>query len=273
MAHVGLLACFAGLLASAAAPHFSSALTLRSGTGISQQNSLRTNLSASGQDLLRTLTAPTADDKTEECLTLINKLRNENLNGMLKTVTKAEDKEVTASLKTNQIEQQTDNTASTIAVKLAGDNVDTCDSGGDADATTYPGLVIPFAPNTEFNCNALIQETYTAGLDHLKQSSFEPSTGAYDVDKAPFNNVDASNVAFLLSEKSTKVSCAATKGCNGGHNVLFCYFIEPLQKGDKPFTPELYSALWGLETGAASISVPSVATVIFVFALIMRTSA
>ncbi|CDJ43256.1 hypothetical protein ETH_00008695 [Eimeria tenella] len=134
----------------------------------------------------------------------------------------------------------------------------------------YPGLVIPFAHDEDFDCNALIQATYTAGLDHLKQSNFEPSTGTYNAENAPFDNVAASNVAFLLSAKSTKVSCAATKDCKAGHDVLSCYFIDPLQTGDKPFTTELYNALWGLETGAAFISVPSAATVLLVLALVIR---
>ncbi|CDJ63602.1 SAG family member [Eimeria necatrix] len=271
MAHVGLLACCAGLLASAAAPHFSSALSLRSGTAAPQQNSLSTNLFAFSQDLLRSTTPPQADEKTEDCLEIINKLRKENLKDLLGTLTKAGDEEVTASLKENEIQDPEEPTAASIAAKLAGSDVQTCESGKSANATTYPGLVIPFAYDTEFNCNTLIQETYTAGLNHLKQSNFDPSTGTYNLENAPFNNVDASNVAFLLSEKSKKVSCAATKDCKAGHDVLFCYFIEPLQEGEKPFTPELYNALWGLETDTAFISVPSVATVLLVSALIIWT--
>ncbi|CDJ63601.1 SAG family member [Eimeria necatrix] len=270
MTHVGLLACYAGLLASATAPQLSSALSLRSGTEMSQQNGLRTNLLASDEDLPQTPTPPQADDKTGDCLEIINKLRKENLKDLLGTLTKADDTEVTQSLKKIEIEQPENPTAATIAVTLAGDNVETCNSGINANAETYPGLVIPFTHETEFDCSAFIQATYTAGLDHLKQSNFDPSTETYDVENAPFDNVDASNVAFLLSAKSTKVSCAATNNCSAGHDVLFCYFIEPLQKGEKPFTPELYNALWGLETGAASISVPSVPTVLFVLALIIR---
>lgn len=34
----------------------------------------------------------------------------------------------------------------------------------------YPGLAIPFAHSTNFECSALIQGTYTAGLSQLKQS-------------------------------------------------------------------------------------------------------
>ncbi|CDJ43261.1 SAG family member [Eimeria tenella] len=268
MTHVGLLACYAGLLASAAAP-FLSALSLRSSTATSVKNSLRTNLLASGQD--SPVTAPAGENKTEDCLATINRLRSENLKGLLGTLNKAEDKEVTASLKTIQIQEDTDATAVTIAVKLAGEDVHTCASGKDANAKKYPGLVIPFAHGDNFECNALIQATYAAGLDHLKQSSFDSSTGIYDTTKDPFDKVEASNVAFLLSAKSTKVSCAATKDCNAGHNVLFCYFISPLQKGQKPFTTELYNALWGLEAGAASVSVPSAATVLLVLALIVRT--
>ncbi|CDJ70085.1 SAG family member [Eimeria necatrix] len=270
MTHVGLLACYAGLLASAAAPHFSSALTLRSGTATSQQNSLRTNLFASGQVSLRTDTA--AEEVTPECLDIINNLRSENLKDLLETLSSAKEKEVTESLKAIQIVEPADPTAVKIAVTLAG-NSDTCDSGESADAKKYPGLVIPFAHDTEFKCKTLIQATYTAGLDQLKQSNFDPSTGKYDPTKAPFNNVNASNVAFLLSAKSKKVSCAVTNNCSEGYNVLFCYFIEPLRTGDQPFTTELYNALWGLETGAASISVPSVATILLVLALMTRTYA
>ncbi|CDJ63603.1 SAG family member [Eimeria necatrix] len=268
MTHAGLLAWYAGLLASAAAPHFSLAVSLRSGTAASHQNSLRTNLFAFSQD---SPTAPAADEKTGDCLAIINKLRSENLKNLLGTLTEANDGEVTASLTTIDVTGADGLTAKKIASKLAGENVETCDLGENANAKTYPGLVIPFAPSTQVDCNALIQATYTAGLDHLKQSNFDPSTGTYDATKAPFDKVDASNVAFLLSAKSTKVSCAATNNCSAGHNVLFCYFIEPLQTGEKPFTTELYNALWGLETGSASISVPSVATVLLVLALIIRT--
>ncbi|CDJ43263.1 SAG family member [Eimeria tenella] len=271
MTHIGLLGCCAGLLASAAAPHISLALSLRSGIATSQQNSLHANLFASGQDLLRTTATPTAAEKTDDCLEIINKLRKENLKDLLETLTKAEGSDVIASLKKLQIENPDQLSAAKIAEKLAGSDNQNCESGKSANAKTYPGLVIPFPHDENFNCNALIQATYTAGLDHLKQSNFEPSTGTYDVDRAPFNNLDASNVAFLLSAKGTKVSCAATEDCEEGHDILFCYFIEPLRNGEKPFTTELYNALWGLEAGAASISVPSVATVLLVLALSIRT--
>ncbi|CDJ70087.1 SAG family member [Eimeria necatrix] len=253
---------------TAVAPDFSSALSLRSGTGTSQQNGLSSNLFTSERVSVRT--EPAADEITKDCLDIINKLRKENLKGLLGTLTKADDTEVTAILKTIEVDSPANLTAAKIAEMLAGNDIESCESGKSANAKTHPGFVIPFAHDTEFKCNALIQATYTAGLDHLKQSNFEPSTGAYDVENAPFNNVDASNVAFLLSAKSSKVSCAATNNCNAGHNVLFCYFIEPLRKGDKSFTTELYNALWGLETGAAFTSVPTVATVLFVLALIIR---
>ncbi|CDJ43255.1 SAG family member [Eimeria tenella] len=266
MTHLRLLACYAGLLASAAAPHFSLALSLRSGTGTSQQNSLRTNLFASGQVALRA--EPSASDVTEDCLDIINKLRSENLRDLLRTLAKAEENEVTESLKKIGKTQPEGLTAVKIAVALAGEDVGTCNSGENANAKTYPGLVIPFPHSTDFDCDALVQATYTAGLNYLKKSNFEPSKGTYDVENAP--NLDASNAAFLLSAKSTKVSCAATNNCSGGHDVLFCYFIDPLRKGDKPFTTELYNALWGLETGAAFTSAPRVATVLLVLALITR---
>ncbi|CDJ70083.1 SAG family member [Eimeria necatrix] len=271
MTHVGLLACYAGLLASAAAPSFSSALSLRFGTAISEQNGLRTNLFATGQESLRTTTPPQAEEKTNDCLAVINKLRSESLKDLLGTLTRPHEDEVIASLEELGIPDPEELNAAKIAEKLAGDDVQNCESGKSANAKTYPGLVTPFAHSMDFNCNTLIQKTYTDGLNHLKESNFEPSTGTYDVENAPFNNVDASNVAFLLSSKSTKVSCAATQDCADGHDVLFCYFIDPLQKGDKPFTPELYNALWGLETGAASISVPSVATVLLLLALSIRS--
>ncbi|CDJ43259.1 SAG family member [Eimeria tenella] len=271
MTHIGLLACFGGLLASATAPHITLALSLRSGTAASQQSSLRTNLFASGQDLQGTTTAPTGADKTEECLDIINKLRDENLKDLLGTLTKAKENDVTASLKEIGIEDPAEPTTAKIAEKLAGNDVQSCESGKSANAKTYPGLVIPFAHDRDFDCKALIQATYTAGLDHLKQLNFEPSTGTYNAEKAPFDNIDASNVAFLLSAKSKTVSCAATENCEGGHDVLFCYFMEPLQKGQKPFTTELYNALWGLETGTASISVPNAFTALSVLALMIRT--
>ncbi|CDJ43264.1 SAG family member (sag21) [Eimeria tenella] len=268
MTPVGLLACYAGFLASAAAPQFSSALSIRSGTATSQQNSLLTNLFTSDDDPAPT--PPATEEKTDGCLNIINKLRQENLKDLLGTLTKANDTDVRASLKTINIEDAENLTAAKIAQTLAGSDVQKCELGEKANAGKYPGLVIPFPHSTEFDCDALIQATYTAGLDHLKQSNFEPSTGIYDVAKAPFDNINASNVAFLLSAKSTKVSCGATKDCNAGHGVLFCYFIDPLQKGEKPFTTELYNALWGLEAGAASISLPSVATVLLVLASMIQ---
>lgn len=65
-------------LTSAAAPRFSLAHSLRSGTATSQSYSLSTNLFASGQGLLLTKAAPTATEKTtgellvwrSECATL-----------------------------------------------------------------------------------------------------------------------------------------------------------------------------------------------------------
>ncbi|CDJ43265.1 SAG family member (sag20) [Eimeria tenella] len=270
MTPVALLTCYAGLLASAAAPHFSSALSLRSGTATSQQNSLHTNSLVPSEDSAQAATPPTAEEKTDDCLTTINKLRSENLKSLLGTLTEAVESEVTESLKKIGKTEPQNPTAKTIAVKLAGNDIQSCESGESAKATTYPGLVIPFPHSTNFDCNALIQATYTAGLDHLKQSKFEPSTGTYDAAQAPFDNINAGNVAFLLSAESTKVSCAATNNCKAGYNVLFCYFIDPLQKGQKPFTTELYNALWGLEAGAAFISAPSVATVLLVLAVMIR---
>ncbi|CDJ62190.1 SAG family member [Eimeria necatrix] len=203
------------------------------------------------------------------CLTIINTLRTENVRGLLKTLTEAGNSKVTESLKKIQLGGLDSPTAQTIAAELEGTKAASCNLGESASAKKYPGLVIPFAHDADFDCAALIQETYTAGLSPLKQSNFDPSSGTYDNTQAPFDNVAASNVAFILSAKSTKVSCAATKDCEAGHDVLFCYFIEPLQAGDKPFTAELYNALWGLETGAASISAPSVVTALSPAAVII----
>ncbi|CDJ62191.1 SAG family member [Eimeria necatrix] len=266
MTRVGLIACYAGVLASVATPKLSSALSLRSATESSQE-------SRDGFALFISIeqTAPKADDKTDECLTIINTMRTGAVKGLLEALTKAQDNEVTESLKKLKKEGEENTTAKTIAAKLAGTDATTCDSAASANAETYPGLVIPFAYDTKFDCNALIEETYTAGLSHLKESRFDPSTGKYDINEVPFNNVAASNVAFLMSSKSTKVSCAATKDCTGGHNILFCYFVEPLQNGEAPFTTELYNALWETETGAASISVPSAATGLLSLALILLT--
>ncbi|CDJ62187.1 SAG family member [Eimeria necatrix] len=266
MARVGLLTCYAGLMASVAAPNFSLALSLRSAAGIFQENRLSSTLYVSTEK-----TPPTAEDKTNECLTIINTLRTENFNGLLTALATADDGEVTASLDKIQKKTLESPTAKKIAEALAGDDATTCDLAASANAETYPGLVIPFAYNTTFDCKALIRATYEAGLSHLRESSFDPSTDTYNVTLAPFNNVAASNTAFLLSSKSAKVSCAATKNCEAGQNVLFCYFIDPLQTGDAPFTTEVYNALWGVGKGAASILVPSVSTALLSLALTILT--
>lgn len=62
MSRLGLLACYAGLLASATTPHLSSALSFRAATEDSQKNSLSTKLVVSSQETPQA--APTANDKT-----------------------------------------------------------------------------------------------------------------------------------------------------------------------------------------------------------------
>lgn len=69
-----------------------------------------------------------------DCLAIINKLRSENLKDLLGTLAKAEDTEVTESLKAIKIEEPASPTAPKIAVTLAGSNVDTCESGEGANA-------------------------------------------------------------------------------------------------------------------------------------------
>lgn len=62
MSRVGLLACYAGLLASATTPHLSSTLSLRAAAEDSQKSSLSTKLFVSSQETPQA--APTANDKT-----------------------------------------------------------------------------------------------------------------------------------------------------------------------------------------------------------------
>ncbi|CDJ62189.1 SAG family member [Eimeria necatrix] len=146
------------------------------------------------------------------CVSIINVLRKENLRDLLKPLTKADDSELTVSLEEIQVDEADNLTAQTIAVKLAGAEAATCNLRETAGTEKYTGVVIPSAHNTDFDCNALIQATYTAGLPHLEESNFDPTTSKYVIE-APFNNVAVSTVAFLLSAKSAKVSCAATKDC------------------------------------------------------------
>lgn len=72
-------------------------------------------------------------------------------------------------------------------------------------------------------------------LPSSHREKFIAAKGTYNVTKAPFNNVAASNVAFMMSDKSSKMSCAATTNCEAGYNVLYCHFIESLKTGDSTF--------------------------------------
>lgn len=40
----------------------------------------------------------------------------------------------------------------------------------DVACSQYPGLVIPFDHSTEFDCEALINDSFYAGLSHLEES-------------------------------------------------------------------------------------------------------
>ncbi|CDJ37173.1 SAG family member [Eimeria tenella] len=274
MTYVGLFACYAGMLASVVIPNCSLALSLCSTTEVSQDSRLGSTLFVSVQQ-----TPPTADDKTDECLTIINDMRTQTAKGLLEALTKAQDGEVTESLKSIKKEEVQGATAKTIAAKLGGTDAATCEFAASANAQTvwlqYPGLVIPFAYGTKLDCISLIQTTYRDGRDYLENRfrsagpTLTHQQAKYNFTEAPFNNVAASNVAFLMSSKSKKVSCAATENCTGGHNILFCYFIDPLQTGDAPFITEVYNALWGVGKGAVSISVPSVSTALLSLALII----
>ena len=71
-----------------------------------------------------------------DCLTTINKLRSENLKSLLGTLTEAVESEVTESLKKIGKTEPQNPTAKTIAVKLAGNDIQSCESGESAKATT-----------------------------------------------------------------------------------------------------------------------------------------
>ena len=70
-----------------------------------------------------------------DCLAIINKLRSENLKDLLGTLTEAGDEEATESLKKIEIKDPAESTAAKIAVKLAGTDVQKCESGKGANAT------------------------------------------------------------------------------------------------------------------------------------------
>ncbi|CDJ62182.1 SAG family member [Eimeria necatrix] len=159
-------------------------------------------------------------------------------------------------------------TALEIAKELAGTSADKCEAGATANAKTYTGLVIPFEYSTTFDCGSLIQGHFAAGLSHIQESNFDPATGTYDTSSAPFDNLSASNVANIMWSKSKTASCAVTKNCQAGHNVLYCRFVESITSKDKPFTTELYEALLQRQAGSSSIELTSIATAFFCVAFL-----
>ncbi|CDJ37172.1 SAG family member [Eimeria tenella] len=282
MSRLGLLACCGGLLALTALGDSSQAVTSQYAV-VNPHNSSLIARSLFGQ----ATGAPKAQDKTDECLPVVNALRTEGLNYFLPTVIKAGNAEVFESLGEKTIEELLNgedasqystsggegkedvNVTLAIAAKLAGASAQTCDLGEAANAKKYRGVVVPFAASSSFDCGTLIEASFTAGLRHLQMEKFIAAKGTYNVTKAPFNNVAASNVAFMMSDKSSKMSCAATTNCEAGYNVLYCHFIESLKTGDSTFPVELYKALLKRQEGTAWTADPGFITIIFSSALLL----
>ncbi|CDJ62193.1 SAG family member [Eimeria necatrix] len=263
MSRLSQLACYAGLIAGATAPNFSAAVSIWSATVNPHGKSLDIGLPSFAD----AGTAPAADDKTDECLPVLNKLRVEGLNNLLSELAKAEENDVTSSLQPSK--KLGDKTKVTeIAVELAGEDKN-C-AATNAAASPYSGLVITFDYSTAFDCEALINESFTAGLSHLQQANYDASDEAAKMGKAPLDNLAAKNLARMVSTKAKKVACAATTDCEQGKNVLFCYFIEPLEEDEtKPIEADVYEALLERQRGSAWITVPGITAALFSLALIL----
>ncbi|CDJ62196.1 SAG family member [Eimeria necatrix] len=262
MSRIRLLACYAGLLAGTAAPNFSAAVPIRSAVISPHHGSLDTKQPSFAQDA----TPPTAKDQTEACLLVLNSLRAKGLNGLLNELTKANEDEVRESLqpagksgnKTSVIE---------IAQELAGTDKSTCDATT-ANKSPYSGLVITFDHSAEFDCESLINESFTTGLNHLQEQNYDASADTTKLGEAPWDNLAAKNLAAIVSTKAEKVSCAATTDCEAGSNVLFCYFIQPLALDEvQPIKAEVYEALLRRQQGSACIPLPGITAALFTLAL------
>ncbi|CDJ37170.1 SAG family member (sag16) [Eimeria tenella] len=268
MLRPGLLACYIGLLAGAATASFSGAIITRS----ANTNPHYDIVDAETAFVQNATTPIVAEDATTACLPTMNMLRVLNLRDQAldalqpETGGASEDEE-----REEQGEHTKSKTTAEIAKELAGTKAETCEKGATADAKTHTGLVIPFEYSTVFDCGSLIQGHFAAGLSHMQESNFDPATGAYDTGKAPFDNLSASNVANIMWSKSTKASCAVTKNCQAGHNVLYCRLVEPITSQDKPFTTELYEALLQRQAGSSSIALTSIATTFFCAAWLLST--
>ncbi|CDJ62192.1 SAG family member [Eimeria necatrix] len=266
MPRIGLLACYAGLLAGAAIPNSSAAVPIRSAS----VNPHHGSPDIKAPSLAQLGTAPAADDVTNECLPVLNALRTEGLDGLLSELVKASSEEVRSSL-SPQTKSESDKktTVVEIAQELAGENKENCEAA-DANTSKYSGLVITFQHSTAFDCEALIKESFAAGLSHLQQESYETSSATNKLGTAPLDNPAAKNLAAIVSTKAGKVSCAATTDCAAGSNVLFCYFIEPLAVDEaQPIKAEVYEALLKRQRGLAPITIPGITATLFSLALIM----
>ncbi|CDJ62188.1 SAG family member [Eimeria necatrix] len=263
MPQLSLLACYAGLLAGAAAPNFSTAVPIRSAI----DNPHDSLLDIRPISFARVGTAPAAEEKTDACLPVLNKLRLEGLNNLLSELVKATEEEVASSLQQPKaIGEKTKVTD--IAAELAGSDK-TCEAAN-ATASPYSGLVITFDYSTAFDCEALINESFTAGLSHLQQANYDASDAATKMGVAPLDNLAAKNLAAIVSTKAGKVACAATKDCEAGKNVLFCYFIEPLGKVEaQPINADVYEALLQRQRGSAWTTAPGITAILFSVALIL----
>ncbi|CDJ37177.1 SAG family member (sag13) [Eimeria tenella] len=261
MSRLGLLACYAGLFAGAAAPDFSTAVPIRS-AAVNPHHKI---LDTEGSSLAQVATAPSASKKTTECLPILNALRTEGLNGLLKGLVEAGDGEA------SQIQPlaRSGKTTIQIASELAGTNKESCDATN-ANQSQYAGLVITFDVSKTFDCEALINASFTAGLDHLQKADYNATADESILGTPPLDNIAAKNLAAIVSTKAEKVECAATTDCVAGKNVLFCYFIQPLEKEQaQPIDANVYEALLKRQRGSASIAVPGITAMLFSLALIL----
>ncbi|CDJ62194.1 SAG family member [Eimeria necatrix] len=264
MSQLGLLACYAGLLAGAAAPNFSAGVPIRSAI----VNPHRKSLEIKPPSFAHVAAAPAAEEKTDACLPILNALRTEGLGGLLSELVKATSDEVKSSL-SPPTKSDTKTSVTDIVKELAGESKDSCDATN-ANTSKYSGLVITFEHSTTFDCGALIKESFTAGLRHLEQENYDASAQTNKLGVEPLNDPAAKNLAAIVSTKAGKVSCAATTDCTAGSNVLFCYFIEPLAADEaRPIETEVYEALLKRQRGSASITVPAITVTLFFLTLIM----
>nr|ABR53731.1 surface antigen 14 [Eimeria tenella] len=263
MPQFGLFTCYAGLLAGVAASSFSGAVPIRFVTASPHQRSLDTKLSSFAQES----NPPTAEDKTDACLPILNGLRTEGLSAVLVGLKKAEEQDVSGSL--TGLLPGSKTKVTDIAAELAGSDKASCDGAAIKDSK-YPGLVIPSDHSTEFDCEALINDSFYAGLSHLEENNYDPSAESSQLGVAPLDNRAAQNLAAIVYDESEKVACAATTDCAAGNNVLFCYFVNPLKKETKkPINAEVYEVLLKRPRGSASITIPAIAATLLSLALAM----